>query len=265
MKAPSLDWLPAGRALIGVVHLGPLPGAPGYGGSLGPVIERAVRDAKTWEEGGADGVVVENFGDAPFFAGPVPSETVAAMTAAAAAVAVAVDIPLGVNVLRNDAEAALAVAVAAGARFIRVNVLAHAFLTDQGIVEGRAAPLLRKRAALGADVAILADLLVKHAVPLAPIDAGDAARDLVRRAGADGLIVTGRATGSPPAPEEVAEAAEAGTGAPVFVGSGLTPENAGPLLRAARGALVGTWCEGEAGVELEKVRKVARAVRGASG
>ncbi|MFH1276848.1 MAG: BtpA/SgcQ family protein [Candidatus Eisenbacteria bacterium] len=265
MSVPSLRWLPPSRALIGVVHLEPLPGAPRFGGSLGEVIARAVKDARAWEEGGADGVIVENFGDAPFFAGSVPPETVASMTAAASAVGGEVGIPLGVNVLRNDGEAALAVAVASGARFIRVNVLAHAYVTDQGIIEGRAATLLRKRAFLGADVSILADLLVKHAAPLAPIRGADAARDLAGRAGADGLIVTGSATGRPPSPEEVVEAAEAGTGAPIFVGSGLNPGNAAALLGPARGALVGTWCEREGRIDAERVREIARAVHGQTG
>jgi membrane complex biogenesis BtpA family protein len=263
VSAPSLPWLAADRALVGVVHLAPLPGAPRDEGSVAAVIDAALRDATAWAEGGADAVLVENFGDAPFYPGAVPAETVAALTAAAREVRRAVNLPLGVNVLRNDAEAALAVAVAAEARFIRVNVLTHAYVTDQGLIEGRAHHLLRLRRRLGADTAIFADVLVKHAVPAAPLLRADAVRDLASRGGADAVLVTGRATGGAPSPEETAETVAAAGETPVFVASGVTPENAGALLAGTRGAVVGTWCEREGSVDAERVRRAARAVHGA--
>ncbi len=263
MTAMAPLRMPKGaRALVGVVHLGPLPGAPRASGPLTETIERAVRAARAWREGGADALLVENFGDAPFFPGRVPHETVAAMTAAAIAVRREVDLPLGVNVLRNDAEAALAVAVAAGASFIRVNVLAHAYVADQGILEGAAHILLRRRRELGAAVSIFADLLVKHAEPLAPLDAEIAARDLVERASADAIVVTGRATGLAPDPERLRAAAAAVPGIPVFVGSGSTPENAGSLRQHAAGFLAATWCEKDGVVDPERVRALAAAVHG---
>jgi len=261
MRAPVASWLPARRpSLIGVVHLGPLPGAPFCREPLSLTIERAIEDARAWERGGADAVLVENFGDAPFFPGRVPPETVASVTAAARAVREAVRLPVGVNVLRNDAEAALAAAAASGAAFIRVNVLAHAYLTDQGIIEGRAHALLRKRSRLGVPISILADLLVKHAVPLAPLDPVLAARDLLERAGADALVVTGKATGLPPEAARLADLARALPEAPLFAGSGVTPENAPPLRSNVRGVLAGTWCEKEGRVREERVRALAEAI-----
>ena len=74
-------------------------------------------DASILAEAGFDALIVENFGDEPFFADDVPKTTVAAMTRAVAAVRDAVAVPVGVNVLRNDAMAALAVAAATGRRF----------------------------------------------------------------------------------------------------------------------------------------------------
>src|SRR5713101_4601014 len=123
---------PRRPAIIGMVHLLPLPGAPRWAGSMEEALARAVEDARALAEGGVDGVMVENFGDAPFYPDHVPPETVAAMTRAARAVVEAVPVPVGVNVLRNDTAAALAIAVAVGARFIRVNVHTGAMWTDQG-------------------------------------------------------------------------------------------------------------------------------------
>ncbi|MFH1682056.1 MAG: BtpA/SgcQ family protein, partial [Candidatus Eisenbacteria bacterium] len=227
-------------------------------------IERAAEDARAWERGGADAVLVENYGDAPFYPERVPPETVASLAAAARAVRGVVRLPLGVNVLRNDAEAALAVAIASEAAFIRVNVLTHGYLTDQGVLSGRAHDLLRKRRALGTPVSILADLLVKHAVPLAPLDPVLAARDMLERGGADALVVTGPATGSPPEIEPLERLAGALPGAPLFAGSGVTAENISAFLPHVRGIIAGTWCEADGRIREDRVRALAGAIRGAS-
>jgi hypothetical protein len=185
-------------------------------------------------------LIVENFGDAPFARGSVESETVAAMALCIASVRTACDLPLGVNVLRNDARSALGLCLATGASFLRVNVLAGAAVTDQGIVEGAAYELLRARARLAPGVAILADAHVKHATQLSSESLAEACEELVGRSLADAVVVSGRATGKAPAPAEVAEAARGAAGAPVLLGSGVTLENAASLCRAARGAIVGS-------------------------
>jgi membrane complex biogenesis BtpA family protein len=245
-----------------VVHLGALPGAPGAERPLSETAARAAEDARAWERGGADALIVENFGDFPFYPRRVPPETVAAMTAAALAVRAAVRLPLGVNVLRNDGEAALAVAIAAGADFIRVNVLTHAVVSDQGVLQGRAHALLRKRDALGARVSILADVLVKHAAPLAPVDPVLAARETFERGGADALLVTGAATGSPPSAERMETLARALPDVPFFAASGMTPENVRAALPHVRGVIVGTWCERDGRVDADRARALAEIVHG---
>ena len=84
---------------------------------------------------------------------------------------------VGVNVLRNDAATALGIAAATGARFVRINVHTGAMVTDQGVIEGRAAETLRERARLGLDhVRVFADVHVKHATPFAGERLEDAAR-----------------------------------------------------------------------------------------
>ena len=235
------------RAVFGVVHLGPLPGAPLFGGDLGAVIERALDDARAIAQGGADGLVIENFGDKPF-PKQVGPETIAAMTRVISHVAGAVTMPFGVNVLRNDAVAALAIAAATGAAFIRVNILTGAMVTDQGIIEGQAHLVLRKRAELRWDGAIFADHMVKHATPLGELDPLAYARDLRSRALADALIVTGAETGTAPDPQKL-EILRQATDAPLLVGSGLTSSNAAQFARFADGAIVGTAIKEEAKID----------------
>lgn len=231
--------------LIGVVHLPALPGSPRARLTLGECIEVARRDAAALVSGGADGVIVENFFDAPFYADDVPPITVAAMTAVCRELRDAVPVEMGVNVLRNDAAAALAIAVASGADFIRVNVHAGAMLTDQGIITGRAAETLRLRRSLGAErIRILADVLVKHAVPLGQQRLEDAVADAVERGLADGVIVTGTATGAAASREDVVRASAASS-VPVYVGSGVGAANVRDYVPPAAGVIVGSWLKAD--------------------
>ena len=227
--------------LLGMVHLKPLPGSPHYDGRLDACLDAALTDATALAEGGADGVIVENFHDVPFRRGRVDAVTVAAMTRICAELRDRLECPIGVNVLRNDAEAALAVAVAAGAEFIRINVHMGVMATDQGIIEGRADETLRLRRLMAAEhVRIFADVLVKHAQPLASLTIEQAVDDLVRRGLADAVIVSGPSTGRETAPRDVELAVQAARGVPVYVGSGVTYENVERVLPPAAGVIVGT-------------------------
>lgn len=241
---PGSPWrtlFPQPCPLIGVVHLAPLPGSPHWEGDLRVVEAAALADARAYLQGGADGLIVENFGDVPFWRGSVPPETVAAMARLATAIVADGPLPVGINVLRNDALAALAVAVASGARFIRVNVLSGSTVTDQGVIEGMAAELLRRRRLLAGDeVRILADVLVKHGSPLAPLSMAAAVADVLERGGADGVIVSGPGTGRPTALEDLEEARATARGAPVLIGSGATPELLRALSPCCDGVIAGT-------------------------
>ncbi len=275
-RAPRAPRAVAGppRGLMGVVHLPPMPGDPrhqGAGGFAG-VRELALADARALLAGGVDGLILENFGSTPFAKGTgaqrLPPHQVATLALLAhACKALAGQRPVGVNCLRNDALAALGVAAAAGLDFVRVNVHTGAAVTDQGLIEGEAASSLRYRLSLQAgQVRILADVLVKHAAPLVPTDPGAATEDALGRGLADGVIVTGSATGAPVDPALLQAVRAAAGERPVYVGSGLTPDNAGALLPLVEGAIVGTWLKRggdvHAPVDEGRVRQMVRAARG---
>lgn len=58
------DLFATDQPIIGMVHLGPLPGAPRFDGDRESIRERAIQDAARLAAGGVDGIIVENFGDA---------------------------------------------------------------------------------------------------------------------------------------------------------------------------------------------------------
>jgi membrane complex biogenesis BtpA family protein len=270
--AQPFPWTTTGRPVIGVLHAPPLPGSPGYGGDLPAVVAAVLRDAEALVAGGVHALLLENFGDAPFFPRRVPRATVAHLTALAAEVRGwlerrQLDLPLGINVLRNDGRAALAVAQAVGGAFIRVNVLCGARVTDQGIITGIAHQLLRDRAALGArQIQILADVDVKHSAPLAARSVEVEASELIYRGGAGAIIVSGAATGQPPGTAQLQAVKAAAGETPVLLGSGVTPENVAAFAPWVDGYIVGTAfkAEGRIGnpVDPERVKSFMASIGG---
>jgi membrane complex biogenesis BtpA family protein len=224
--------------IIGVVHLLPLPTSPRWGGSLKTVIDRAEQEAAALAAGGVNGLIIENFFDAPFTKHQVYPAVVSAMTLVVQRVMNLVTLPVGINVLRNDAHSALAIAACTGAQFIRVNVLTGVMATDQGFIEGQAHEILRYRRELGYDIKILADVLVKHARPLGSPNLTTAVQETIERGLADGVILSGWATGNPPNVEDLELAMDAAQGVPVFIGSGASWENIPNLIRSANGVIV---------------------------
>jgi uncharacterized protein len=237
------------KPTIGVVHLLPLPTSPRWGGSLKAVIDRAEQEAVALASGGVDGIIVENFFDAPFPKDRVDPVVVSAMTAIINRLMQLVTIPIGINVLRNDSLSAMAIASCTGAAFIRVNVLSGVMATDQGIIEGSAHQLLRYRRELGTDVKIFADVLVKHARPLGSPNLTTAVVETIERGLADAVILSGWATGSPPSLEDLELATAAAKGCPVLIGSGADYDNISTLIAAADGVIVSSSLKRQGKIE----------------
>ena len=157
-------------------------------------------------------------------------------------------------------------AAATGARFIRVNQWANAYVANEGLIEGEAAEALRYRAALKADdVKVFADSHVKHGAHAITADRtiAELTRDLAFF-DADAVIATGQRTGDSATLEEI-DAIAAATHLPLLVGSGVTPQNVAAILARTQGAIVasslkvdGVWWNP---VEPARVRALLEAAR----
>ncbi len=255
------------KPVIGVIHLMPLPGSCNWSGELEDVMLRAEQEAVALASGGVDGIIVENFFDAPFTRGRVDVSTACAMTVAVKRIMSVTDLPIGLNVLRNDAMTAAAVCVATGAQFIRVNVLTGAMVTDQGIIEGSAYDLHMYMRQLGArgKIKVFADVMVKHAYPIGSgAEIAQSAKDAVKRALADAVIVSGAATGDAPDIDDIKRVKQALPETPILIGSGSCKENVSQLLATADGIIVASSLKRqgilENPVDVERVRVLLEAV-----
>jgi len=213
------------------------------------VIDRAEQEATALAAGGVDGIIVENFFDAPFAKDQVDPAVVSAMSLVVQRLMQLVALPIGINVLRNDAHSAMAIATCTQSHFIRVNVLTGVMATDQGVIEGQAHQLLRYRRELGSEVKIFADVLVKHARPLGTPNLTTAVQETIERGLADGVILSGWATGSPPSLEDLELATRAAKGTPVLIGSGADWENIYSLMPAADGVIVSSSLKRQGQIE----------------
>lgn len=278
MERPRLksltDLFGVPKPVVGMVHLWPLPGSPGYRGyGMQTIIAQALRDAEALIQGGVNGLIVENMWDLPYYVGlDVKPEAMTAQAVAAAEVVKSFPVPVGINVIHNGGVVCLSIAVAARARFIRVCILTGSRLWDTGEIDhGCAADLIRKRKELYAeDIHIFADVDKKHSVSFPGLDLATHI-EWCEFYGADALIVTGRMTGSAPDVEKVREAKRLAA-RPVLVGSGTNEKNIGSFLQYADGVIVGSSLKKdgvmENPVDVERVRRfvdVVRAVREMAG
>lgn len=229
------------KALIGMIHCPPFPGAPRYRGtSRDDILSFCLRDAERLVTGGMHGLIVENHGDIPFSKpDDIGPETSAFMSVVADRIGREFGVPMGINVLANAPIPAFAIAAASGAAFIRVNQWANAYVANEGFMEGRAAEALRYRAQLRAEgIRVFADSHVKHGSHAITADRSvtELTRDLAFF-DADAVIATGQRTGDSAALDEI-DTVCAATHLPVLVGSGVTPDNIVPILERVDAVIV---------------------------
>jgi membrane complex biogenesis BtpA family protein len=257
------------KALVGMVHVAALPGTPRHKQPIQDIIQQAVADARVLAEAGFDGLMIENMHDVPYVRRDVGPEIVAAMTMIGCAVRRAITLPLGVQILAGANHQALAVAHACGAQFIRAEGFVFASVADEGLIEEADAPrLLRFRKMIGAEnVAILADIKKKHSshAITADIDAGEMTK-AAEFFGADGVIITGIATGQAIRIDDLG-AARVATNLPLIVGSGVIPEKVIELFAYADALIVGS-CYKKDGVwsnppDAQRCKELASAVKAA--
>ncbi|HKG59741.1 MAG TPA: BtpA/SgcQ family protein [Pyrinomonadaceae bacterium] len=230
------------KPVIGVIHVGALPGTPRGSKSIPELVRQAKEEAGVYRECGVDGVIIENMHDVPYLKGEVGPEIVAAMTAIGFEVKSECQLPVGIQILAGANLEAMAVAHAAGLDFIRAEGYAYAHVADEGLIEASAAKLLRYRKMIGAErVQVWTDVKKKHSAHAitADVSLGQTA-ETVEFMDADCVIVTGSVTGEAPQVADVREA-KSHCHLPVFLGSGISKANIDQFYSEADGFIIGSY------------------------
>ena len=235
------------KAVLGMVHLPPLPGTPFYEeGSFDRTLQVAVASARALEEGGADGCLVQTV-DRVYPTGEAsdPARTsAAALIVSAIAAATGDDFQIGVQLMVNALKASLAVAKVAGGSYIRASALVGATLSAHGLVQAHPHEVMDYRARIGAQqIKVIAEVESMHFRWLGePKPVAQVAR-AARNVRADAVSL-----GHPD--EEttlrmIASVRETVPGLPIILAGYTNHGNAARLLAAADGAYVGTCLEGD--------------------
>ncbi len=254
------------KPVIGMIHLKALPGTPAFAGSSQAIIDHALMEAKTYKEGGVDGLMIENMHDVPYLKNEVGHEISSLMSIVAYEMKKESQLPCGIQVLAAANQAAMAIAKAAGLDFIRGEGFVFGHLADEGYIDANAGSLLRYRKMIDADeVAVFTDIKKKHSSHQLTSDI-----DLVETAKtaayfrSDGLIITGSSTGISANLDEIRKVKEA-CSLPVLVGSGITIENVETYLDIADALIVGSWFKKDGHwanvLELERVKRLMGKVK----
>lgn len=230
------------KTVIGMIHIGALPGTPKFGGNVKEIINKALAEAEIYKNAGIDGIAIENMHDVPYLKNEVGHEISSLMSIIGYEIKNRTGLPCGVQILAAANKAALAVAKSAGLDFIRAEGFVFGHLADEGYIDSCAGELLRYRKEIGAEgISILTDIKKKHSSHAISADI-----DILETAKAaafflsDGLIVTGKSTG------EVADLEELSIlnnhlNIPIIIGSGITLENVESYLPVCDAMIVGSY------------------------
>ncbi len=256
----------AAKPVIGMIHVGALPGTPRHTQPLAKIIAQTVKEARIYRETGVDGIAIENMHDLPYLRGTVGPEITSAMTLIGAAVKNEFRGVTGLQILAGANKEALAVALAANLDWIRVEGFVFAHIADEGFIQSCAAELLRYRKQIGAErVQVWADIKKKHSSHAITADVSLAeTAHAAEFMGADAVIVTGVATGRAPLSTDI-KSTRTGTKLPLILGSGVDDKNIRKFTKQADAFIMGSFFKKdgywENEVDAKRVEKLLRQIK----
>ena len=229
------------KVVVGMAHIGALPGSPLYDAAGGMVrlVDDVLADIEALQDGGVDAIMFGNENDRPYLLKATP-ESLAAMTAVVTATKAALKVPFGVNYLW-DPLASVAIGVATGANFVR-EIMTGLFASDMGLWNPDAGSAARLRHTLRRDdMRMLFNINAEFAHSLDRRPIAQRAKSAVFSSLADAILVSGPMTGQSVDTSDLESVVEAVGDVPVFANTGVNVDNVADIFRHASGVIVGTY------------------------
>ena len=258
-----------GKPVIGMVHLGALPGSPLYDRERGiaELVAAAAKDLAALQAAGFDAVMFGNENDRPYEF-EVDRASTATMAYVIGQLRAKIAVPFGVNLLW-DPMSSIALAAATGADFVR-EIFTGTYASDMGPWAPDAGQAMRYRDRLGrGDLAMLYNVSAEFAYSLDRRSLPDRARSAVFSSIPDAVLVSGQITGeaAPISDLEAVKAVMPGT--PVLANTGVKHETVAEVLKVADGCIVGSSLKVDGNtwnpVEPERAAEFMRLARAARG
>ena len=249
------DLFGTDKPIIALLHLDPLPGEPGFKGSLDEVMAHAAADLAALQDGGVDGVLIANEYCFPItpHTGTV---TLMAMAAVIGSLKKDLRIPFGTNVVYNPEET-IKMGAALGASFGR-SAFGGTFTGSYGLHSVNFGDMVRLKYSLGIpDYQLLIKFNPEGDSRLGSQTTEELVNDFANGGYAGAFCVSGPGAGKEASMgflEEVAALAKK-KNIPVFCNTGCRHDIIEAILKIADGACVGTALKGADGrVDIEKVK-----------
>ncbi|MCA9832760.1 MAG: hypothetical protein KC435_02330 [Thermomicrobiales bacterium] len=253
------DSLGKEKAVLGMLHLRPMPGTPFYvEGSYEETMQIAVEDAVALAEGGATGCLVQTVDRVYTTDNTSDPARIAAVSNIVHEIDKATQdgFQIGVQLMRNAINPSVAIAKVSNGTYVRCGAIVGATLSTHGWVEPNPLEVMTYRRQIGAEhIRIIAEVDSMHYKWFGGAAVADVARQ-AKYVGADAVSL-----GDPD--DEVtlrmiADVRAAVPGIPIILAGYTNHGNAAKMLAAADGAFVGTCLEkgGWAGrIDVERVRE----------
>ena len=228
------------KPVIGMVHLGALPGSPLFDAEAGieGLVDGARADLSALQSAGFDAVMFGNENDRPYeFA--VDTASTATMAWVIGQLRGEIAVPFGVNVLW-DPMSSVALAAATGASFVR-EIFTGTYASDMGPWTPDAGKAMRYRDRLGRnDLAMLYNVSAEFADSLDRRPLADRARSAVFSSIPDAVLVSGAITGEAARMEDLEAVKAVLPSTPVLANTGVKHDTVVDVLEIADGCIVGS-------------------------
>ncbi len=228
------------KPVIGMVHLGALPGTPLFDAASGldGLIAAARADLGALQSAGFDAVMFGNENDRPYEF-DVDTASTATMAYVIGRLRDDITVPFGVNVLW-DPQSTIALAAATGAAFVR-EIFTGTYASDMGPWTPDAGAAMRYRDRLGrSDLAMLYNVSAEFADSLDRRPLADRARSAVFSSIPDAVLVSGQITGEAAAMSDLEAVKAVLPDTPVLANTGVKHDTIADVLRVANGCVVGS-------------------------
>ncbi len=225
------------KPVIGMVHLGAMPGSPLFDPEM-DLVAAARADLIALQEAGFDAVMFGNENDRPYEF-DVDTATTAMMACVIGQLKPDITVPFGVNVLW-DPMSSIALGAATGAAFVR-EIFTGSYASDMGPWTPDAGKAMRYRDRLGRqDMAMLYNVSAEFAHSLDARPLADRARSAVFSSIPDAVLVSGQITGEAAALSDLEAVKAVLPQTPVLANTGVKHETVADVLTIADGCIVGS-------------------------
>lgn len=228
------------KPIIGMVHLGALPGSPLYDveAGLDGLVRAARADLVALQDAGFDAVMFGNENDRPYEFS-VDTASTATMACIIGQLCDEISVPFGVNVLW-DPMSTVALAAATGAHFCR-EIFTGTYASDMGPWTPDAGKAMRYRNRLGhPNLAMFYNVSAEFADSLDRRPLADRARSAVFSSIPDAVLVSGAITGEAARMEDLEAVKAVLPDTPVMANTGVKHETVADVLAVADGCIVGS-------------------------